>query len=393
MKGIVIYYSATGNTKKIAGAIHRGMKKVLGNCDLSSISEISPQDMGKYDVVGIGAPIWYFREPANVRLFIYNMPDMNGKLCFPFCSHGTAPFGIFFSMVPALQKKGLSIIGYNDWYGSVYQVLHAAKPYFTDGHPDEIDLQEAEAFGREMAERARRITAGEKDLIPSLPKGASADTTFQPHPLGQPFPENGKKADVTKGGPPPRPERTINMAKCLYPQCTICVDNCPAHSIDFSSSPPVIKKSCFNDFLCDRLCPTGAIGIPEEQMARNRTMKVIDMQKCKYPECTVCIDHCPMHSIDFSQNPPVFKKNCEGDDLCWVICPEGAIEITNMDVTHEAMFKMGMNSPDHPFLKYMLEAEARGKFRRLVPLDKIGWDNPVYKMKNHPRFDINKLLK
>jgi hypothetical protein len=41
----------------------------------------------------------------------------------------------------------------------------------------------------------------------------------------------------------------------------------------------------------------------------------------------------------------------------------------------------------------MEEAKARGKFRRLVPLDKIGWENPVYNMKNHPRFDINELLK
>ena len=68
-----------------------------------------------------------------------------------------------------LKKKGLTVIGYNSWYGSVYQVLHAPKPYLTDRHPDEIGLKEAKNFGREMAERARRIAAGETNLIPGLP--------------------------------------------------------------------------------------------------------------------------------------------------------------------------------------------------------------------------------
>jgi len=166
MKGIVLYYSGTGNTQKIARAIHKGMKGSLEKCDIAFIRDVKPDVVADYDLVGIGAPIWYFREPANVRLFIYNMPRMDGKLCFLFCAHGASPSGIFFSMAPAMEKKGFTVIGHNDWYGSVYQVLHAAKPYFTDGHPDAIDLKEAEDFGREMAERAKRIAAGEKKLPP-----------------------------------------------------------------------------------------------------------------------------------------------------------------------------------------------------------------------------------
>ena len=377
MKGIVVYYSGTGNTKKIARAIQGGMKEATGECDISSVKDIAPGDVANYDVIGIGAPIWYFREPANVRLFIHNMPTMEGKLCFTFCSHGQAPLGIFFSMVPALQKKGLTIIGFNDWYGSVYQVLHAPKPYVTDGHPDAIDLKEAWQFGVEMAGRAGRIRAGETGLIPRLPKGTE-NTLFKAQPLGVSFPPPlNKGADGAPGrlppdfdfnNPPNRPERNVDMEKCLYPSCTLCVDICPAHSIDFSSGTPVVKKSCFNEALCDHLCPTGAIGVDEESLPRTRTIKVIDMTKCKYPACTLCVDHCPMDSIDFSVTPPVFKHSCEGDDLCWVICPEGAIEITNMDLTHEAMFDvtvMMRNSPvEHPFETLTAEAERKGKLCR-----------------------------
>ena len=140
MKGIVVYYSGTGNTAKIAKAIYKGMKDVMEVCDIAPIKKEDPQDLVKYDLIAIGAPIWYYREPANVRLFMISMPQLDGKLCVPFCSHGASPAGLFFTMVPPLLRKGLTVIGWNDWYGSVHHVLHMPKPYLTDGHPDEIDL-------------------------------------------------------------------------------------------------------------------------------------------------------------------------------------------------------------------------------------------------------------
>ncbi|OGO20268.1 MAG: hypothetical protein A2144_10080 [Chloroflexi bacterium RBG_16_50_9] len=383
MKGIIVYYSATGSTARIAKAIHRGMRGLMAECDIVQLKKADPRDMTKYDVIGIGAPIWFFREPANVRLFIYNMPRLEGKLGFPFCSHGAAPAGFMFSIASALKRKGLTIIGYNDWYGAVNQVLHMPKPYVTDGHPDEIDLRDAENFGREMAERAHRIVAGETSLIPSLPKGPKADPLWRPQGLRRTPPPSAKQGESRQVSPP-LPQRKIDIEKCTYPECTLCVDNCLMNSIDFSRNPPVFKRNCINCSLCNRLCPEAAMEVDEETL-QSRTQKIIRMDKCTYPECTLCVDHCPMNSIDFSVNPPVFKQNCEGDDLCWVICPEGAIEITNFDRAHAAKT---MKNADHPFVKLLEEAEAKGRFRRLVPLDKVGWDNTIYKNPHHPRFVI-----
>ena len=45
MKGIVVYYSGTGNTAKIAKAIHKGMKDVMEVCDIASLKEANPQDL------------------------------------------------------------------------------------------------------------------------------------------------------------------------------------------------------------------------------------------------------------------------------------------------------------------------------------------------------------
>ncbi|NLO28523.1 MAG: hypothetical protein GX113_10180 [Actinobacteria bacterium] len=59
MKGLVIYYSATEGTKKIARAIHRGMSGVI--------------------------------ETTDVRLFMHRLPRLDGKSGFGSCSHGTTP--------------------------------------------------------------------------------------------------------------------------------------------------------------------------------------------------------------------------------------------------------------------------------------------------------------
>jgi menaquinone-dependent protoporphyrinogen IX oxidase len=57
MKGIVLYYSATGSTAKIAKAIHRGMKEVM-ECDIASIKKADPRSLTQYDVIALGAPVW-----------------------------------------------------------------------------------------------------------------------------------------------------------------------------------------------------------------------------------------------------------------------------------------------------------------------------------------------
>jgi len=440
LKAIVVYYSATGSTGKVANAIYRGMNRVM-LCDVAPLKKIDPKAMARYDVVAIGGPIWYYRETANLRLFISKMPNMAGKPCILFCTHGTQPSGFFHWLMQPIQRKELTVIGWNDWYGGASHVLHMPSPYVTDGHPDEIDLQEAEAFGKQMAERAQRIYNGEKNLIPDIPSGPDADPLWAKGGMsgggGMPGgdmpggsmagraggpPGSGAPADTSvgaqsgmrgggpEGGGPARganPEGgrgggpggmmgsaneipKIDMAKCVYPRCTACVENCVQNAIDFSrltpaallSESPIIVEGCIHcsQPLCERACVYDAITY--KQM---KTKHVYDMKKCTYPKCTLCIDNCPMYSIDFS-NPlqPIVHNNCEGCDLCWCICPYDAISIPNIAETH-ALLANSETSWDSPFLANLNQAEKTGRFRRLTPIDKVGWGNIVYKNPNAPR--------
>lgn len=117
MEAVVIYSSQTGNTEKIAYAIQRGVKQVTGQCDSLKMKETNPKRLYEYDLIGIGAPNHGSKEPAWVDTFIKNMRYVGGKHCFTFSTHGTLPANFFASIIPKLKKKGLIVIGYDDWYG------------------------------------------------------------------------------------------------------------------------------------------------------------------------------------------------------------------------------------------------------------------------------------
>ena len=115
---------------------------------------------------------------------------------------------------------------------------------------------------------------------------------------------------------------------------------------------------------------------------------VIDMKKCTYPKCTLCADKCPMDSIDFAHNPPVFHHNCEGCDLCFSVCPQDAISVPNLAESQIPLAKAA-GGLDSPFVRGLEDYEKIGRFRRLVPLTQVGWGHLNYMNKNAPRIRLN----
>ena len=306
IKSIVVYYSQSGNTKKIAQAIHEGISKQGEPCEIARLRDVDPLDLAKYDLIGLGSPVIHARELPNVTYFINYMKGLDGRHAFAFCTHGTDPGFYIARIVPALIQRGLTVIGWNDWFGAAY-VPMLPKPYFTDGHPDAIDLKEAEEFGREMVERSRRISLGEMGLILTLPKGKEYDELYRPINEVPRFFQ--RKLN--------RVEFKVNAEKCKYPKCHHCIDYCPTGSIDLSVSPPIFDRGCDRCWLCEQTCPQGAIEYDWEPLAK---------------------EHVPLTKRDLQKAIDIF--------------------------------------------------EAQGRFRRLVPLENIGWDTHFWTFKK-PRFKIS----
>jgi len=235
MKSAIVYYSQTGNTRMIARAIRKGISSAAGQCDVFKLKRSETIDLSRYDLIGIGCPVISYREPANVKAFIDDLPYQEGKHGFVFTTHATVLGRTLATMSWALHLKGIVIIGSYHCYADAF-VPCMPYPYYTTGHPDQIDLEEAEAFGREMVELSQRIACGQADLIPE-PKMANW----------------GQKPDR------PRVQMTLNREKCHYPQCSLCVDNCPMSGIDLSDDPWIFQRDCICCFFCEQICPYGAI--------------------------------------------------------------------------------------------------------------------------------------
>lgn len=107
MKGIIIYYSASGNTEKLAQKLHNDLgcdllkvevEKPYGNY-LSSVIRVSGErkrneitkvitklpDLSAYDTVFVGAPVWYSGPPAFFSDFLHKC-DFSGKTVIPFAT-------------------------------------------------------------------------------------------------------------------------------------------------------------------------------------------------------------------------------------------------------------------------------------------------------------------
>jgi ferredoxin len=251
VKTLIVYYSQTGNTGKIARAIQAGVAAQAGSCDIARVKDVEPDLLGAYDLIGLGTPLWNGGETPNVTRWLNRVPDQGGRHAFSFNTHGVMPELYFPHMVRRLNALGFTVIGTRDWYGDCL-IQTFPRPYFTTGHPDDIDLAEAEAFGREMVQQHQRISAGETDRIPPVPEPVLA-------------PQLLALLQFFRSGHNAHGRFVYDREKCNYPKCTLCIDQCLNAYIDFSVEPRRYGSegdACDNIYgctHCENVCPTGAI--------------------------------------------------------------------------------------------------------------------------------------
>lgn len=100
-----------------------------------------------------------------------------------------------------------------------------------------------------------------------------------------------------------------------------------------------------------------------------------DKEICLYPDCTLCMDSCPMHGIDLSVDPPILAKPCIDCEFCAQRCPTSALDMTPWLEAMEAV-----TGPFRPMiLESLAEAEKEGRFRQLIPPSEVDTTQTGYK--------------
>ena len=162
VRALVTYFSRTGNTRKIAEAIHGAL---AGNADILPMDKVG--DISPYGLVFIGFPVESHSVPYKVEEFLKGVPA--GKKIALFSTHGALP-GMKLSR-EALEYASILVskarlLGTFSCRGKVAmearEILSKSPEHeaWTDmaatasTHPDEHDAADARAFATWIATRS-----------------------------------------------------------------------------------------------------------------------------------------------------------------------------------------------------------------------------------------------
>ena len=154
-KMLIAYYSATGNTKRMAEVVAEGAEKGGATVTLKSVEQTTAGELPEYDAIVIGSPTYYGAPAAPVRkLFDDSVKyhgQLEGKVGAAFSSSANIGGGNETTILTILQSMlihGMVVRGNSkgDHYGPV-----------SVNAPDTRVERQCRDLGRRTAELAARL--------------------------------------------------------------------------------------------------------------------------------------------------------------------------------------------------------------------------------------------
>jgi flavodoxin/ferredoxin len=246
MQAVLIYFSQTGNTRKVAKVIAQGLTENGCETRTLTLKKAKVQDIVSADLIGIGTPCFESQAPSPVRTFLRNLPVLNGKKAFVFATSGGAPGRVLVDLTQPLEAKGAVVIGGFLCRGQDFYPAPCLVGRFPN-RPAEMDLQEAKDFAGSLL---RHIASGSSIPMPeSRPDAFKAGFGFY------------QICGLILKDPVVRflmPEPRVNPDKCT--QCDWCIHECPVDNLAMIPFPKPGDK-CLRCYRCYTGCPEKAFEI------------------------------------------------------------------------------------------------------------------------------------
>jgi flavodoxin len=173
MKVLTVYHTMTGNTEKIAKAIHQELSK-RHESYLKKVDEVDQQRLNRHEVVFVGSPCHGGDLSAPVKKFLNNLPESPKFKLALFLTHSSPDRSEFENCYTSAQvfakEKNILLLGYYDCQGRLAPEI---QPYVKEARklsddewtkmmdsieqrPNVEDVEKAMQFAREMLSRAQR---------------------------------------------------------------------------------------------------------------------------------------------------------------------------------------------------------------------------------------------
>ena len=158
MQILVMYYSKTGNTRKLAEAVAEGVQQVEGvSCLVKPVSEVTKEDFIQSQGIIAGSPVYFGTMASEVKeVFdrcLSTRPTMGDKIGAAFATSADPSGGketTIMSIIQAMLIYGMIIVG---------DPLEATGHYGVSctGAPDEKTLSNARKLGKRVAYLAQKV--------------------------------------------------------------------------------------------------------------------------------------------------------------------------------------------------------------------------------------------
>jgi flavodoxin/ferredoxin len=243
MKAAIIYFSQTGNTRKVARSLALAFSEAGEEVVVASLKKPDRINPAACDLLGVGTPCFSSRAPQPVKDYIHALPDLAGKKAFVFATSGGGPGRVLYEMTTALRARGAQVLGGIVIRGECFHPFPSILGRFP-GRPDEKDLAIAADFARSLSDHIR---SGKPGLLP----GARKDSI---HP-GKGFYDFVALVNTDAQ------LRSLLKAPAADPkvcnQCRWCEYACPAQNITLAPYP-VLGEKCLRCYRCVTGCPLKA---------------------------------------------------------------------------------------------------------------------------------------
>jgi NAD(P)H dehydrogenase (quinone) len=158
MQVLVMYYSRSGNTKKLAKEIAKGVQEVKEvKCVLKPVSEITKDDFLSSDGIIAGSPVYFGTMAAEMKevfdKFVGIRRHMEDKIGAAFATSGDSSGGketTIFSIIQAMLIYGMIIVG-----DPLDATGHYGVSYI--GAPDKETALNAQKMGKRVALLVKKL--------------------------------------------------------------------------------------------------------------------------------------------------------------------------------------------------------------------------------------------
>jgi NAD(P)H dehydrogenase (quinone) len=154
-KGIVVYYSRSGNTKKMAEIIAEAMNEADLPTECKPVNKVKAEDLLGYDAIVVGSPTYYGHMAGPIKELFDEMVSWHGKLDGKVGAAFTSAANIgggnettVMGIIEAMLISGMVVQGdpKGDHYGPV-----------SIGKPDDRVKRQCQRRGKRIAELTSKL--------------------------------------------------------------------------------------------------------------------------------------------------------------------------------------------------------------------------------------------